>query len=343
MQIFILIFCLSVLTKFSIIVMEMRRNFYIFIVLFGFTGALHAMTRDAKLTNTTGYNYNYMYPYMNNQMRTNLNPGVTTSQSLSPINAVVKTTSIGPQRNVVPRRTKGAATARAATSGAPTAQSTQRRVVARSGAGSNTARRGNLRGNQSQYVVTNESTNRSKPTYSKRSATTNTQYTSTERISSTRCLADYTECMNNYCERENTAYNRCYCSSKLSQIDSQYQPAIENLIKQILTLKSTNQWTDAEMDEYWMDTIDKYYGENSWTNLDNALNIDWSSMENRVRGQNAFTTGHEYCVQHLRGCFYMAGNLRDAYRSEIARDCAVYEQSLQKIKNTAESIVESYK
>ena len=76
--------------------------------------------------------------------------------------------------------------------------------------------------------------------------------------------------------------------------------------------------------------------------LDNALNINWAGMESRVRGQNAFATGHEYCVQHLRGCYYMAGNLRDAYRSEIARDCAEYEQSLMTLKSVAETVVESY-
>lgn len=107
-------------------------------------------------------------------------------------------------------------------------------------------------------------------------------------------------------------------------------------------MRATNHWTDAEMNEYWMNTIGKYSGENTWVNLENALDIDWASTESRVRGQTAFVTGHEYCVQHLRGCSYMATNLRDAYRSEIARDCSTYEQSLQRLKTVAESIVESY-
>lgn len=149
--------------------------------------------------------------------------------------------------------------------------------------------------------------------------------------------------MDGYCVRENTAYNRCYCSAKLSQIDAQYQPEIDSLIKQILTMRGTNRWTEAEMNEYWMSVVGKYRGENSWTNLDNALNIDWASLESRARGQNAFVTGHDYCMQHLQGCFYMAANLRDIYRSDIARDCSTYEKSLQKLKNAAESIVEAYK
>lgn len=314
----------------------MRKRILCFLAFFTLFAHADAATRDAQLTNTTGYNYNYMYPYMNNQMRTNLNPGITPSQNSNLIDTVVKTTPLSTSRRVVPRAAK---TARVATNTATTARTgttsaqSSRRVV---------ARRGNLRGNETQTIIQNNSTNRGIPTSYTNSTTTTPQTTTTERVSSTRCLSDYTECMNMYCQREDTKYNRCYCSAKLAQIDSEYQPAIDNLIKQILTLQSTNNWTEEEMNEYWMSTVGKYSNENSWTNLDNALNIDWSNMESRVRGQNAFATGHEYCVQHLRGCFYMAGNLRDAYRSEIARDCATYEQSLQKLKNAAESIVESY-
>ena len=319
----------------------MRKRIFCFFALFLLFASANAATRDAQLTNTTGYNYNYMYPYMNNQMRTDLNPGITPSQNSNLIDTVVKTVPLSTSRRVVPRTAK---TARTATNTATTARvgttsttsaQPSRRVV---------ARRGNLRGNETQTVIQNNSTNRSYPTtYTNRAAaTTQTTTTTTERVSSTRCLSDYTECMNNYCVREDTAYNRCYCSARLSQIDSEYQTAIDNLIKQILTLQSTNNWTDSEMNEYWMSTVGKYSDENSWTNLDNALNIDWANMESRVRGQNAFATGHEYCVQHLRGCYYMAGNLRDAYRSEIARDCDTYEKSLQKLKNAAESIVEIY-
>ena len=162
-------------------------------------------------------------------------------------------------------------------------------------------------------------------------------------VSSAQCLADYTKCMDGYCARENTEYNRCYCSSKLSQIDAEYQPAIDSLIKQMLTMKNTGNLSQADFNQYWMSMVGQYTGENSWANLENNLNIDWASLESRVRGQQAFLTGHDYCAQHLRGCFYMATNLRDAYRSEIARDCATYEQSLQKIKLVAESIVENNK
>ena len=325
----------------------MRRIFACFIALFCAAHDAGAATRDAQLTNTTGYNYNYMYPYMNNQMRTNLNPGVTTSQSLSPINTVVKTTKMGADRRVVPRPQPASRTAttttqrrttqqitpaRAARVGVmPSANTTGRRVVARSGVAGTPARARNTtkRTNNNETYYNNQ-----KKYYSE----------SSERMSSARCLADYTKCMNGYCERANTAYNRCYCSSKLSQIDAKYQNKIDSLITQIMTLKSANQWSDSEMNEYWMDNVGKYYGDNSWTNIDNALSgINWTDLDSRVRGQNAFATGHQYCSQHLTGCYYMATNLRDAYRSEISRDCATYEQYLYTIQSAAESIVESYK
>lgn len=149
--------------------------------------------------------------------------------------------------------------------------------------------------------------------------------------------------MDQYCVRENTKYNRCYCSAKLSQIDSRYQSKIDSLITQIITLQNTNYWSDDDMNEYWMSVFDKYTDSNSWENIDSALDIDWASMDSRVRGQSAFMTGHEYCSQYLRGCEYMASNLRDVYRSEIARDCATYEQYLQNIQNAAESIIEANK
>lgn len=335
----------------------MRKRIIVFSLIFGFHALAWGTTRDAQLTNTTGYNYNYMYPYLSNQMRTDLNPGVTTSQSTSPINAIVRTTKMSGERRVVPRPT----TARSATNttarrtGTPTTNASPKTARVASSAVSNSKQTSSRRQNTNRRVVARSglrqnarirNASRGDTSYNGRTAANAANYaqTTTERVSSARCLTDYTQCMNNYCERKDSAYNKCYCSSKLAQIDSQYQDTINDLIKQLLTIQGTNQWSDTEMNEYWMDTIGKYTGtDNSWTNLDNALNIDWASMESRVRGQSAFNTGHEYCVQHLRGCSYMAANLRDAYRSEIARDCATYEQSLQRLKNAAESIIEANK
>lgn len=298
--------------------------------------------------------YNNLYPYMNNTMRTSLNPGTTPSRSNAQINVLTrtKTTNNTQTRNVVPRSAttsnasttarsanNSSTTARAATSQSNTVRATTtntnstRRVVARAGTTTNMqpATR-TVRGD-----ATTTQTNKNSSGTAAYVTTTGTS------VSSARCMADYIECMNGYCEREDAAYNRCYCSSKLAQIDATYQPEIDRLIKEIIKLQSTNKWTEEEMNEYWMEMIGKYTGDNSWVNLDEALDIDWASTESRVRGQQAFTTGHTYCMQHLRACAYMATNLRDAYRSEISRDCSTYENSLQKIKNAAESIVEAYK
>ncbi len=322
-----------------------------------------AATVQSDTTQTSAYNYNYMYPYMNNQMRTELNPGTTTSQNLNPINIAVRTENFGTTRRVVPRRAantgatnaRGTAGARAMTSTTPTsarsampASTTQsRRVVARSATnGGGAYRRTTARSTRgdASLVFSSSDSGRGDASYMAQSSANalNAPESTAQPVPSARCLADYTECMNGYCQRENTAYNRCYCSAKLAQIDSQYQTQIEDLVHQIIRLQNTNYWTDAEMNDYWMSVVGKYSGENSWVNLDNALNIDCASTESRVRGQQAFATGHDYCVQHLRGCQYMAANMRDAYRSEISRDCTRYESALQTIKNVAESLVESY-
>lgn len=280
--------------------------------------------------------YAYMYPYLNNKMRTAMNPGTTVNMTNNPIDVVVKTKPMAEPRKVVPRTAKSTnTTARAATSTTPSTESTRRVVprttqgttsVARSAAVS-TARSGQSRGARDE---------------SARTTATTTTTTTTEPVSSTRCLTDYTTCMNRYCERQDTKYNRCYCSAKLAQIDSRYQQQISDLITQIINIKGGGTWTDAEMNEYWMEKVGDYAGENSWLNLDNALNINWPEPEERMRGQNAFLTGHQYCVQHLRACGYMASNLRDAYRSQISRDCATYEQTLEKIKNAAEAVITYY-
>ena len=310
---------------------------------------------------------------MNNTMRTNLNPGTNPSQSNAHINVLTRTS--GPvnttKRGVVPRRASTTtATARSATSASPTATAAASRGVSqRRTSGTNTNARAaaaypqnarvsvyttNQNSNSQRRVVarsgtggvtmhTAARTSRDDGNVSTARQSTSAVYTTeVEPISSARCMADYASCMDGYCKRANTAYNRCYCSAKLAQIDSKYQPEIDSLIKEILSLKTEKHWTDEEMNEYWMETVGKYTGDNSWENLDQALDIDWASMASSVRGQQAFATGHQYCVQHLRGCAYMQTNMRDAYRSEIARDCTAYESSLQKLKNAAESIVESY-
>ncbi len=343
--------------------MSQGRIFYIFLITMGFVASASAVTtrntgaRSAAASPTAAYNYNYMYPYLNNQMRTDLNPGVTPSQGTNPINVITRTEQLSSPRRVVPRsgaRSATPTTTATASSTAPRAATVAavraapastntgntRRVVARSGTGTRNMAARTSRGDAGRIVPVTSSVSQTAQTAS--AAIAAAAMNTTENLPSARCLADYTECMNGYCQREKTAYNRCYCSAKLAQIDARYQPEIDSLIQQILRLQSSNTWSDAEMNEYWMETIGKYTGDNSWVKLDAALNIDWAGTTSRVRGQQTFAVGHDYCVQHLRGCGYMATNMRDAYRSEIARDCAAYESGLAKIKNAAESIVESY-
>ena len=277
--------------------------------------------------------YAYMYPYMNNQMRTDLNPGTSVLMTNNPIDVVVKTKRMSEPRRVVPRPATGT-TARAATTAPAQTTNSTRRVVARSATNQTTSapaaratRRVAPRTARENARVTNDTTETITPTYD---------------VPTTRCLAGYTECMDNYCARANTAYNRCYCSSRLTQIDSKYQDEINDMTLQIIRLRGGGQWTDEEMNEYWMDRVGQYVGENSWMRLENAIDIDWPSPEERLQGQTVFLTGHEYCVAHLRNCASMASNMRDAYRSRISRDCDTYEQNMQRVHDAAAAMIEYY-
>ena len=312
--------------------------------------------------------YNNLYPYMNNTMRVQLNPGTDPATSNAPINILTRTKSTGTStRNVVARTPNATNTGRAATTAnmarSASSASTARGVVARSGttgtarAATTNTTRGTASSSQSgRRVVARSGTtgNTSYTARANRNDSANTVVRNTgeptyvygigdSAVSSTRCLADYADCMDDYCSRPEMEYDRCYCSAKLAQIEAQYKPEIDRLIKEILTLQNGNYWTDAEMNEYWMETIGQYTGSNAWADLDAALDIDWSDTTSTVRGQQSFAMGHAYCSQHLKNCAYMRTNLRDAYRSEIARDCAAYETSLQTLKNVAESLVETYK
>lgn len=301
------------------------------------------VSRAARVTNTptSGYTYNYMYPYMNGQMRQQLNPGNANAQSTSPINAVVKTVPLpasnDESRRVIARTANAArsATPRAATNVATGGANT---TVARSAVGAYVP----TNTNAGRRVSPRRSVARSTRANTEIIGTVNSSTSGSVYVTASRCLADYTDCMNSYCERTDTEYNRCFCSSKLSQIESTYQPQIDSLIKQIIRAKDTTTWTDEEMTAYWNSRIGQYFGDNAWENLDDALDIDWPDASDRMQGQNAYLTGHQYCVQHLANCAYAAPNMRDVYRSEIARDCAAYEKSLDRLKTALETALETY-
>ena len=69
------------------------------------------------------------------------------------------------------------------------------------------------------------------------------------------------------------------------------------MIQQIIKLQYGTSTTSDEIKEYWDKTVGIQTNDNPWVNIDNALNIEWADTQSRVRGQNAFNTGHQYCVQ----------------------------------------------
>lgn len=164
-----------------------------------------------------------------------------------------------------------------------------------------------------------------------------------DSVSASQCLADYKSCMDGYCQRKNTIYNRCYCGADLARIETTLRPQVEEVLRQLMIIKNggipSSGMTNAELEELWQDTFYQYTGTNDMASLNSAMNIEWPDEASNMRGQNAFAMGHEYCVQHLRGCFYMARNLRDSYRSDIARDCTSYETYLNKLKLAGEAVI----
>lgn len=292
----------------------MRKSIFFFMTFLFAAVNAYAVNNYIPQKFNTVTSYNDIYPYRLNNTKTNTN---------------AKDISAATDRRAVVPRSNVARTA----SNTPTTQ--PRGVVQRSNtrAGTVNASATAARSAVAPMRVRNTNTTRT---------TTTNYYTTNERPSSQRCMSDYKECMEDYCKREDTAYNRCYCSAKLAQIDAKYQDKIDKLIQQIIHLQYNTNTTSDEIKEYWDQTIGTQTGDNPWVNIDNALNIEWADTQSRIRGQNAFNIGHQYCSQHLRACYYMASNLRDAYKSEIARDCEAYEKGLQRIQDAAESVIESY-
>lgn len=312
----------------------MWKGISFFAILLTISNAFGAANYIPKRFNTIT-SHDDVYPYRLNN----------TQQTTKKTSNTMNTTSVAPvgKRGIVKRTTN----ARAATTNI-NSNTSDRRVVPRTNtittvraANNTTLNSHTTDGRTKQNVV-----QRSAPIVRVRntnSARTTSDYTSTEKVSAKRCFADYKECMEMYCQHEDTPYNRCYCSSKLSQIDSKYQNKIDELIQEIVRLQYSSDTTSEDIKEYWDKTVGVYTKTNPWVNIDNALNIEWPDAESRVRGQNAFNTGHEYCVKNLHACSYMSSNMRNAYKSEIARDCDTYEKSLQKIQMAAESVIQTYK
>lgn len=289
-----------------------------------------------------------LYPYsLNNRKH---QPKVR--NYISPIGGGITPMQQTGKRGVVKRPVR--ARARTATTSSVVTQ--PRNVVQRTNVARSAANTTMMRNNTNRNVGNRGVVARSASTQSvARSANTRRVVTTSETniVSSQKCFAGYKECMEMYCLREDTPYNRCYCSAKLAQIDSKYQNKIDSLIQEIMLLANKTDGSDSTetltpVEDYWQEMVGVYTGTNPWLNIDENIkqvyeNLNWADTETRVRGQNAFNIGHQYCVQYLHSCAYMASNLRDAYKSEIARDCSTYEDTLKKIKNIAESVIEHYK
>jgi len=244
------------------------------------------------------------------------------SQSTTQQRRVVARAGTNTARSATPGTLVSSSTARSAAPQAHSGgqRSDQRRVVARSARGENA--------NFHQYQQANITGHDGR------------------RFSAEQCLADYSRCMDGYCKRENASYNRCYCSQRLAQIDAAYQPVIRDALNRLAVLENggaefpNGGMTDEELEEFWGET----FAGAGWGNTMASLNatfaeLEATNMESRIRGQNAFATGHDYCMQHIQGCFYAAQNLRNVYRSEIAKDCAAYENHLNLMKRLADSAI----
>ena len=282
--------------------------FKIFFLLFFFIPSLYAEVRPYNFMDTNLYNN--LYPYMNNKMRKSLNPVPVNNNRRVVSRAIVRSATLNQNYNYMPSINQ------------------TRRVISRP-ISFNQARSSSVRDNNNSNVDNGKN------------FSFNGKY-----IPSSKCIADYTQCMNQYCERKNFEYNKCYCSAKLSLIESEYKDKITSLVDKIVSLRNGNiNQNNQELDNYLKNT----FGSNSYEKIDkNLADINqsiqkyWTDKETRLRGQESFNIGNSYCMQHLQGCFYMSENIRDSYRSEIARDCVNYENNLKKIKIMAESIVKKY-
>jgi len=296
--------------------------------------------------------YNTMRPFMNEKMQTSLYS--SSAESTPDTSSVFARAATGSGNTSVAKLarsgTKSSTNSSAssgtrrvvARSGSTSYSSGTKRVVARSGSTARSAATysSSARGIQSRTV----SARSSRGDISTRSSDTTIATVSDTSVSTSQCLADYRSCMDGYCERKNAAYNRCFCSDELANIDNTLRPEVESILQQIIVIKnggsSSTSITDAELEDLWQDTFYEYTGTNDMASLNDALDIDWpDETDDSLRGQNAFLIGHNYCVQHLQGCFYMVSNLRDSYKSEISRDCTSYKTYLTNLKTAGEAVI----
>ena len=301
----------------------------------------HAATETNTLLHSS--QYNMMEPFLNETMRDKLRPedAKFTTSSNQFMTRTAPSSSVMPVSNFVRPQTGTAKQARrvVARSASNSGVAAQTQVSAARAASTQAAQ------NNSRRVVARSASRADASNAAQRNSMVEVpvqQVRTTGEITSTQCLANYTECMDNYCRRPNTKYDRCYCSAKLAQLDAEYKPAIDDLTHRIVVMQSGGEiedgMTQEEINVYWNNT---FGGSTSIEDLDNALNIDWSGFESSVRGQNAFIAGDNFCRQNLIGCAAMAENLKSMYRTTIGQDCKKYENNLRNLKIAAEQILGS--
>ncbi|MDR2770040.1 MAG: hypothetical protein LBB08_01160 [Rickettsiales bacterium] len=334
------------------------KKIYAFIVL----ALAHMAARGEANTNAffTPQQYNTIEPYLNKTMKQKLKPADAQEYGMTAQQAMVRTISGSGKTPIADYVRPASGEAKSARRAAvPSNQASgRRRVVARSavktaaGGSANRARAASAASSGRRRVVPR---NRSA---SRLDGSNSQQHDSTTMapapklpvagdMSSTQCIANYSECMEGYCHRPDAKYDRCYCSPRLAQIDAEYRPAIDSLVQRITIMQNGGAIDDGlserELEDFWDATFGASGDPNSMANLNSALgSIDWSTTESSVRGQNAFVAGDNFCRQYLAGCFYMAANMKDMYRTSIAKDCKTYETYLQKMKYGAEQIVSTY-
>ncbi|MDR0449583.1 MAG: hypothetical protein LBG89_03975 [Rickettsiales bacterium] len=254
-------------------------------------------------------NYEYMRPYMNPQMAAQLSPGNT---------AQARSAAAAAPRRMVPR--SGAASAARSATAAPanTKQAgASRRVVPRqqNNTAVNKARAAQAKANtamtsaRSGAVVGSAGIAPSGQVNSSRVIPASNLVETGSDTSLTQCMSEYKKCMDSYCHRPNTKWDRCYCSPRMAQLDGQFQPKIEKAERLLVALSISGKNAD-------------------YADLAAGIEFDWASAETRIQGQEAFTTAARVCNERLRPCFSVAGQLVNLYRSEMNKDCQRYEANL---------------
>ncbi len=334
--------------------------FIIFCAIFG-PGAVHAASAvdinqemsGASLTgrNVSAYanqqSLSSMTPYMTQAMKNRLEINAARSASVTTANNIraVQTGTMaknsgnvatGGKRGVVAR--SGASMARAGTTSmassvtstsparVASSASAGRGVVARSG--TSTARAGTT-------SMARSTTNaRSGTNTINQSTAIVTDDPNASAVSSDRCIADYQKCMDGYCLTETSKYKRCFCSDRLIEIENGVQPSIDGLMEEIVA----SQIGDSASKDY-MSIQEMQADLASLGSLENSLKIDWAKASNQLKGQAAYDTANNYCLQHLQGCYYMQSTLKNVYRSEVNKACMTYEAGLKQIEANAKKIL----